>query len=87
MLNERFQQGLFGAEVVIEGSFRDLEIIEHILDRHLFVAFGLHQSSGCIENSAPFHAVFVFFDGACHHSFFLVSKPTDGLLTRKKYTR
>jgi len=71
---------------VVEGSFGDLEVIEHILDRHLLVAFSLHQSSGCIENSATFHAVFVFFNGACHHAFFLISKPTAGLLTRKKYT-
>ena len=77
--DERFQQRPTRVEVVMESPAGNPYIVQDILNRHLLVSFGKHQSLGCIQNRSALRSKCFWFDGSSHW-FTLINKKTIFLL-------
>src|SRR6266487_4840147 len=77
--DERFQQRPARVEVVMESPAGNPYLVQDILDRHLLVSLGKHQSLGGIQNLSALGSNCFWFDGSSH-CFPLISKQTVFLL-------
>ena len=58
-LDDSFEQGLLGIEVVIERALGHLKLGQHVLDGHPLIALVVHELQRRVEDLAPVRGVLV----------------------------
>ncbi len=49
--DDRFEEGLFGVEVVVEGALGRPELVQDVLDAQLLISLGLDQALGGVDEA------------------------------------
>ena len=65
-VDDPFEQRLLRVEVVVEGAFRDIELVQDVLDGHLLVALRPDETLGNVEEGVALDRMGDGVEGAGH---------------------